>query len=166
MKGTVIGGRITEKASGNLVCSAPFCGPSGTDRNRQSAPGNPIGAQYTEPHISNVHGAAFAFAIAALFAEKLGHHTFQVRPFGDNMTVTPMRAGDVIIFPQGPAYAGGNALLPNVEMGKAGYLTTGVQIYDSLFKEATFHHCRVKLKEFVFTYFHETPPHQKIRIGI
>jgi hypothetical protein len=77
------------------------------------------------------------------------------------MPMAPMRAGDVIIFPQGSADAGGNTLLPDIEMGKSGYLTAGVKIYDSIFKEATFHHCRIKFKEFVFVYFHESPPHQK-----
>ena len=51
------------------------------------------------------------------------------------MPMPTMRAGDVIIAPQGRAYPHGYSLLANIEMGKTRHFGASIQLVDMLFKK-------------------------------
>ena len=54
-----------------------------------------------------------------------------------------MRAGDVIIAPQGRAYPYGYSFLANIEMCKTRHFSTDIQLVDMLFKYTDFEHLLV-----------------------
>jgi hypothetical protein len=69
-----------------------------------------------------MHRASLPLAIAGLFAEQLGHGEVGSAALGDEVAVSAVGAGDVIILPQRGAGPGRDGLLANVEMHKTGYV--------------------------------------------
>lgn len=53
-------------------------------------------------------------AVAVTAAKELCHHPLDIRPFGNGMTVPPMRAGNLIVPPQGGAHPHCDGLLADI----------------------------------------------------
>ena len=67
-----------------------------------------------------MHRAAFPFAIAGRFAENLGHHRLDLRAFGDAVTMSAVRAGNIVVLVQFGQQTGSNCLFADIQVHKAG----------------------------------------------
>ena len=65
-------------------------------------------------HDGDMHGPAFALAVAGFFTEQFGHHLLDVTALGNQMPVATMGAGDIILIGQTCANAGGNRFFADV----------------------------------------------------
>jgi len=82
-----------------------------------------------------MHGPAFPFAVAGLFPEELGHHIFHFRTLGEDMAMSPMGAGDVILLPQIRANPGRYGFLTHIEMRQSGNQAASIEILDLLLEQ-------------------------------
>src|SRR2546430_489061 len=64
---------------------------------RQPCPHDAIGAKHPDAEVGDVHGAAFAMAVAGTPAKELSHHQFDVCTLGDGVSVTTMGADDFVV---------------------------------------------------------------------
>ena len=99
MEGTLVGGGIAKEAGTNLISALILNAQTGTGSNVMASADNPIGAKNTLSGIGNMQRTALALAITGLLAKEFRHHVFHVATLGEDMPVTAMGRGDVIIIP-------------------------------------------------------------------
>ena len=78
-----------------------------------------VSAQHTDAEISDVHGAAFAFAVAGLSAVKFSHHPIQIGTLGEAVPVTAVGADDLVVSVQRRAHSHGDSFLTDVAVHDA-----------------------------------------------
>ena len=86
---------------------------------RESTADDPVRPENAFLQIRHVHGAAHALADAGLLTPDLGHHGVGIAPLAEEMAVTTMRTGDPVRLLQLHAHAGGDRLLPDVQVDRA-----------------------------------------------
>jgi len=79
-----------------------------------------------------MHRATFAVAVTRFLAQQLGKHAVNLRPFRQAMTVTAMRAGDVVILPQRLAHTYRDSFFPTVEVSQAWHSGGLIELVDML----------------------------------
>ena len=136
MKAAFVGRTIAKKGDRYLITAPVVGAKTGPHRHRDAAADNATGAQHANVKIGNVHGAAFALAIAGRLAKEFGHHAVKIAPFGDHMAMAAMGADDVIIVSQRGADPCPHRLLANVQVDKAGQLPLAKKLAHLLLKTA------------------------------
>lgn len=75
-----------------------------------------------------MHGAALALAVSGGAAVELGERTVDAGAFGEGVAVAAVGAGHVIVVGEVAAYAGGDGLLADVQVGGADDLLADVRL--------------------------------------
>src|SRR5450759_2784397 len=83
----------------------------GSRRNTGAAAYDRIRSQVAGGRVRNVHGTAFALAVPGLLAQQFGEHLIRGSAFRQTMSMTAMRAGDVVGSLERFAYAHRDRLL-------------------------------------------------------
>src|SRR5208337_3465237 len=104
---------------------------------------NCIRSQVTSGRVRNVHGTAFALAVPGLFAQQFGEHSIGGGAFRQTMSVTAVRAGDVIGGLERFTYAHGDRFFTDVEMSQSGHQGPRVKLIDLRFELADGNHLPV-----------------------
>jgi hypothetical protein len=102
VEGAFIGGTISEERYCHTVTLRQLRGEGGTSGDRHAGTHNAVGSEHADTEIGDVHGTALAVTVAVTAAKQLGHHAFQVGPFGDSVAMPTMRADDLVV----PAQSG------------------------------------------------------------
>ena len=137
---------VAEEADRDLIGAAHL------DRHRRAggdagaAADDGIGAQVAGVLVGDVHGAAFAAAIAGFLAEQFGKHSVQRRALGDTVAVAAVGAGDVIVLAQRFANADRDGFLADIEMRETRHLGAEIKLVDLFFEEPDLQHLAVELE--------------------
>src|SRR6266851_3358924 len=86
----------------------------GSSRYASAAAYDRIRSQVAGGRVRNVHGTAFALAVPGLLAQQFGEHLIRGSAFRQTMSMTAMRAGDVVGALERFADANCDRLLTNV----------------------------------------------------
>src|SRR5208283_1284543 len=95
----LIGGPVTEKRHGNLVCTTHMRRQTPTNSDRDPATHNGISSHVAFGHISDMHRSAPTFTIPGRFTHQLSHRFVQICSFCNTMTMSTMGAGYIIGVP-------------------------------------------------------------------
>src|SRR3977135_2377195 len=93
----------------------------GSSRYSGAAAYNRIRSQVAGGRVRNVHGTAFALAVPGLLAQQFGEHLIGGGAFRQTMSMTAMRASDVVGALERFTYAHSNRLLTDVKMRQSGH---------------------------------------------
>src|SRR6266567_7965029 len=145
----LIDGPISKETDGYLVRMSHLAGHGSASGDTNATSNDRIGPQVASFLVSNVHRAAFAFAIARCFAQQFGIHTIDRSPLGKTVPVATMRTGDVVIVAQSFTHAYGYSLLTAIQMSETGHFAGGIEFIDMLFKDADFEHLLIHVKPLV-----------------
>ena len=97
MKRSGLTGAVAEKNHGDLLVFSFFRGEGRAEGERDRAADHAGGGDEAAFFGDDMHGAAFAAAVAGGAAGDLGHQPVDVRAFGDGVTVRAMTAVNVIV---------------------------------------------------------------------
>ena len=150
MECALVGRAVTKEAYAYLIGAPVAGGKTRADRNIMTRAHYAVRTQNALVAIRDMHRAAFALAIACGFSEQLCHHVRQISALCDYMTVSAMRAGNIIVVPQTFAHACCDSLLSKIQMHKAGYLALSEQSLRFAFKLADTHHPEVHIHHGLF----------------
>ena len=119
-------------------------GEGGSDRMRDAASDDGIGAEMAEAHVGDVHRSALAAAIAVGLAGDLRQHARRLGPARHEDAVAAMMGGEAVLRVHGADDAG-YALFADREMQhRAGALRPHEQLADPLLQRADATHVAVK----------------------
>jgi len=68
----------------------------------------------------DMHGTPLALAVTGLLTVKFGHHSFQIPALGNQVSVAPVSAGDIIGGFERATDPGGNRLFSDVKVHESG----------------------------------------------
>src|SRR6266446_6912637 len=102
-----------------------------------------VRSQVAGGRVCDVHGTAFALAVPGLLAQQFGEHLIRGSAFRQTMSMTAMRAGDVVSSLERFTYAHSNRLLTDVKMRQSGHQRPRVKLIDLRFELADGDHLPV-----------------------
>src|SRR5580704_17922190 len=143
---------LTEEADGNLSRFEMLRGKRRSRGDAGAASNDRVGSEIAGFWIGNMHGAAFAFAVAGFFTEKFCEHAIWRSALCDAVSVSAMRAGDVIVGAKRFTNADGHGFLADVKMGEAGHQGTHVEFIDLFLKQANHLHAAIHAQNFFYRY--------------
>ena len=150
---TLVRRAIAEERDGDLLRATEFGGEPGTGGERNTRADNAVGTQNPCRFISDVHGAALAFAVACRASEQLRHHPVALATLRDEMSVAAVCAGNVIGIFEVRANADGCGFFTDIEVQEAGKLPALIQRPGGFFKLTDFYHLTIHPKHPVFARF-------------
>src|SRR5207249_2899955 len=109
---------VTEETNGNASVAKALRRKRRAGCDRRASADDGVGAEVAGVGIRNVHRTALALAITGSLAEQFGKHAIEGGALRHAVPVPSMRAGDVVIRPQGFADADGNGLLTCIKVSK------------------------------------------------
>ncbi len=136
-----------KNATATFLVLRNFCGERRADRDRRTAADDAVRAEHAELHVGDVHAAALAFAVAGRAAEQLGEHAVELAALGDEVTVAAVRAGDLVVARQVHHHAGGDRLLPDIEVQGTRNLAGFHQLSGLFFEDADADHAAVDIEQ-------------------
>src|SRR5580693_2008286 len=113
------------KALGRKCCSRRNTCAAAYDRIRSKVAGR---------RVCNVHGTALALAVPGLLTQQFGEHLIGGGTLRQTMSMTAMRAGDVVGGLERFTYADRDRLFTDVQMRQTGHQCPGVEFVDLGFK--------------------------------
>ena len=116
VKRALVGRAVPEEARDHLVGPPQLRGQPRTACDRNARAHDSVGTEDVPVEIRDVHRAALAPAVPRLLPEQLRHHPIRRCSLGQYVSVTSMRAGHVVVRPQGSAHARGHRLLPEIRV--------------------------------------------------
>src|SRR5712692_6351694 len=137
---------LAEEADRDLVGAAHLRGHRSARRDSGRPADDRVRAEVSVLVVCNVHRAALAAAVARLLAEQLGEHAVGRGALRKAMTVTAMRAGDVVVLAECLADADGDGFLADVEVREARHLRAAVELVDALFEGTNRRHPAVRVE--------------------
>jgi hypothetical protein len=96
VEGADIGGSLPEESHGDPVLPSFLYRQSGTHSVGYASTHNTAAAKM-QTGFKEVHMASLTLAEAGFLAKDLGHHLVEVNPFGNQVSVRPVSAGDGVI---------------------------------------------------------------------
>src|SRR5260370_956834 len=102
-----------------------------------------VRSQVAGGRVCNVHGTALALAVPGLLAQQFGEHLIWGSAFCQTMSMTAMRAGDVVGALERLTHAHSDRLLTNVKMRQARHQRPRVKFIDLRFELADGNHLPV-----------------------
>ena len=124
-----------------------FCVNAAPIGDRRTAADDAVRAEHAELHVADVHAAAFAFAVAGGAAEQFGEHAIELAAFRDEVTVTAVRAGDLVVVGQVHHHAGGDRFLTYIKVQGAGNLAGFHQLAGFFLEDADADHAAVNIEQ-------------------
>src|SRR5712671_2517740 len=115
-------------------------GKSRTSRDSHTAADNCVRPKVASRWISDVHRSTLSPAVARFLAQQLGEHAIGSRALGQAVTMSTMRAGNVVVSAQRFANAYCDRFLAAVEMREAGHQGARVELVHLLLKHADADH--------------------------
>src|SRR5208337_2467706 len=106
----------------------------GSSGNAGAAAYDRIRSQVAGRRVRNVHGTAFALAVPGLLAQQFSEHSIGGGAFRQTMSMTAMRAGNVVGALKSFAYAHGDRLFTDIKVRQAGHQCPRVKFVDLRFK--------------------------------
>ena len=97
MEGARVGGTIPKEGYRNATFAFELGSQTGTGYDGNTTGNDAVGSQHTDAKIGDVHGAAFAFAVAGLSAVQFSHHPIQIGTLGETVPVTAVGADDLVV---------------------------------------------------------------------
>ena len=143
----VVRGAVAEEAQDDLPSLLVFEPQSRACGDGDASADDTVCSQVVLLQVGDMHGAAPAPAIAGLLAKELGHHPAGVVPFGDGVTMTPVRADDVILRFRGRDTAHCDRFLAEVQMQVAADVAEPVLCPGRLFEAARRQHQFIHLQD-------------------
>src|SRR5712691_633562 len=137
---------LAEEADRDLVGATHLRGHRCARRDSRRPGDDRVRAEVPVLVVGDVHRAALAAAIASLLAEQLGEHAIGRGALREAVTVTAMRAGDVVVLAERHTDADGDGFLADVEMREARHLRTAVELVDALFEGTNRRHPAVRVE--------------------
>ena len=119
MGGSLPGGAVAEERDCDLAGAAELRGQRGAARVRDPCTDDPVAAEDVQGEIRDVHRAPEARAVPGPLPEHLGHHPAEVRARGDEMTVRPMVADEVVSLLHHACGADGDRLLADAAVRRS-----------------------------------------------
>ena len=117
-----LGRRVAEEDDGDCGAVLQHRTERGADADRDRAADDRHAAEEIDRQVDQMHRAALARGAAVDLAIELGEHGAQIAALADIVRVRAVRADDVVFQAQVPAYAGGDGLLADAEMGGAAHV--------------------------------------------
>ena len=87
---------VAEKRDGDVLGFLKLVRERGTHGDGGSSTDDAICTKHADLHVGDVHAATFALAVPVDTSKYLREHLVEFSSFGDQMTVTAMRARDLI----------------------------------------------------------------------
>ncbi len=116
VKGPLVGRAVAEEAGRHPAVVLISTGEGDAERDGRPRRDDAVGTDHAQLQRSDVHGAALAPVVAGGLGEQLRVHELRVAALGDQVTVAPVRRGDVVVRVQGFADADAHGLLATVKM--------------------------------------------------
>ncbi len=146
-----VGGPVAEEAQHDAIRALQLLRQCGTHCDRDVPAHNAGRAQVAMDHVSDVHRAALALAVATRAAQHFGHHLVVVFLFafrrlgglvavGVRVSVAAVRAGDQIVVTKRGDRSDGDGLLSRVKVGCTFQYGLAQQLGDVVLKGPNFHH--------------------------
>ena len=129
-----------KEAHRNPIGAEPFCGKRGSGGDTHASCHNGVRSEIAGGRVGDVHGSTLAAAIARFLAQQLGKHPVRRSPFGQTMSVTAVRARNVIVRAEGLAYPDCHCFLADIKMCEAGHQCPRVQLIHLFFEQANAYH--------------------------
>jgi hypothetical protein len=121
---------VTPEAYGDLVGSFHLDAVGRAGGKQVGGPHNPVHAEDAQTDIGDVERPAVPLAVAGGLVRDLGQHAAHVASLGNQVTVAAVRAGDVVVAPQGLADPYGNRFLADVQVRHAAEASGEEQVLD------------------------------------
>ena len=147
MEGTDVGRSVAEEARGNSPITAVLRRECGTYRDRNAATDDRVGAEHAAIHVDDVHAAAATLAVAGRLAIELGEHRAEFRALGDRVAMAAVGRRDLVGIAEDRHHAGGNSLLPDIEVKESGHVTGLDQLARGLLEQTDPHHAPVQVQD-------------------
>ncbi len=120
IQNTLTQSAFSEETDGHAAIAQPLRGKGCSGCDAGTPAHNRVCAQVAGVRIGNVHGTALALAVSGLFSQQFGEHLVGGSAFRQTMSMTAMRAGDVVRTIEGFAYANRDCFLTDIKMRKPG----------------------------------------------
>ena len=136
VKWSAVGRAVAKETETDSSRPLHFLTEADTNCDGDAAGHDAVGAQVAAGHVSDVHGAAAAAAVARFLAHELGHHAVQIGPLGDAVAVAAMGAEDVVVGLQRGHRTDGRGFHADAQVHRAVDLALRVQVLGLLFEGA------------------------------
>ena len=154
MESALVGRTVAKETGAYLIRAAVARRKPRSDRDIMTRAHDAVGAQNAAVAVGDMHRAAFALAVAGRLSKQLRHHVLQIAALRDDMPMTAVRAGNIIVVSKAFAYAGGNGFLAEVQMHKAGDPALSKKALCLVFKLADTYHPKVHIHHSFFSNIH------------
>ena len=134
---------LPEEAGRHLPCAEVLRRKRGASGNPRSSADNRVRPEIPGGRIGDVHRSALSLAVAGFLAQQLGEHPGRVRALRKAVSVTTMRARDVVVPIECLAHADSHGLFPYIQVREPRHQGAGVQIVDPFLEQADRHHLPV-----------------------
>src|SRR5215204_5138121 len=135
---------VAEKTHSHLIAAAHFNRHCRAGSDAGAATDNGVGAQVSSVLVGNMHGAAFATAVAGFLTEQLGEHSISRCALGNAMAMSTVRTGNVIVSPQRFANANSHSFLADVKMRESRHLGAEVKLINLFFEQPDLQHLTIE----------------------
>ena len=152
MERALVRGAVAEEAGRYFATPTDLSRQSRAGGDRQAGADDAVGTQDADAEVGDVHRPAFAFAVAGLLAENLSHHRLKLAALGDQVSVTAVRAGDVVSVGERCAHTCRRGFLTNRHMHEAGHFALFEQVAQTFLKLADRLHGTVHLEQCVLAH--------------
>ena len=112
---------LAEKADDDAILLQVFRRERRAGGERRAAADDGVGAEIAGVRIGDMHRSAFALAVAGFLPEQLGEHQIRRGALCETVTVTAVRAGNVVVPSQRVADAHGHRFFADVEVREPGH---------------------------------------------
>ena len=119
---------VAEEAHGHVAAVPLLDGERRAGGDVEAAADHAVRAQHADAEVCEMHGAALALAVSGGAAVELGERTVDAGAFGEGVAVAAVGAGHVIVVGEVAAYAGGDGLLADVQVGGSDDLLADVRL--------------------------------------
>ncbi len=147
VKRAVIDRAVAEERHGDLVGSAGPRAQAQSDRRRQSAAHEAVGAEQSDGQFVKMHAAAAPAAAAAGLAIELGQHLLGRHALGQRVAVAAVRAGNPIVGSQMRANPDRRGFLADVEVNESRHFSLAIHVLRGQLEAANEHHLLVQSQQ-------------------
>src|SRR5258706_1707013 len=137
---TLAEGAFSEKADCDAIRAQSFGGESRARSDAYAAADDGIGSEVAGGGIGDMHRSTLPAAITRFFSQQLGEHAVGRRALGEAVSVTTVRAGDVVVDAQGFADSNRDSFFAAIQVRESRHERTGVNLVHLLFEQADAHH--------------------------
>src|SRR5579859_2438218 len=135
---------LSKKANRHLFCFQPLGCQRRAGSDPRASTHNRVCSKIPRRRIRDVHGSTLAPAISRFLPQKLGKHSIRRRALRQAMSVSPVRARDIIGILQRLANPHRNRFFADVKVRQARHERACIKLIHLLFKQPNAHHLSVQ----------------------